>query len=466
MGEHLLHDAVVHVLKIDQLCGRDQQFLDVVVDEDLVALDVVHDGDVGHQRALAVAVELEGDAVWRRERDVGEARAVQETKHGELPCVVLHLFHVEVGQARVAEEFIVLPGHHVGEVLETLAVVNVRDGGHGRALGAGGLAVGDRAAAVEDQHVGHAALPVVDQREGQREAHQEEGGHGDAVVRAPLLRSLGDRIRDGELEGVGVAADEEVGQSEFALVLVLEPAVGTVAVRAAVDGVLRMTVEVVVAVEVPVALQGRRIVAVFVVLADDFLEAAGCRGKFLPVPQGGIHGQQVRDQDADAVGVGHVVADLADHHLLAVRIHGVHHAEHVTLGHVGGLAAEAAEEGLVGVVRVEAQGRNLADFALFLEILHCLLALLDETEPEAVVALKEFVERLRHQRFVESFVEGDGKQDVQDAFEEGVFVLETDDILRTGEVIKRLTVYFHCCLSLRRFLYSSRSALPGSLKDL
>ena len=123
------------------------------------------------------------------------------------------------------------------------------------------------------------------------------------------------------------------------------------------------------------------------------------------------------------------MADLADDHLLALRIHGVHHAQHVALGHVGGLAAEAAEEGFVGAVRFEADRGNLACFALGLEILHRFLALLDKAEPEAVVAFVEEVERLAHQRFVKTLVESDGEQDVQDALEEGVLVLETDDVL-------------------------------------
>ena len=188
----------------------------------------------------------------------------------------------------MAEELALLLGHHVDVVQEAFLVVNLREFGHGGGLGARCLAVGDRTAAIENEYVGKPARPVIDQREGQREAHQEEGGHGNTVVRAPLLRRLGDGIRNGELERFGVAADKQIRQAEFALALVFEPAVGAVAVRAAVNGMLGVAIEIVVAIERLVALECRRVVAIFVVLADDFLETAGCRGELLSVAQGRV----------------------------------------------------------------------------------------------------------------------------------------------------------------------------------
>ena len=77
------------------------------------------------------------------------------------------------------------------------------------------------------------------------------------------------------------------------------------------------------------------------------------------------------------------------------------------------------------------------------------------------MALVEQVDGLAHQRFVKTLVEGEGEKDIQDALEQCVFALQPDNVLRVGEVVELLASYFHCCLSFRRFLYSSRSVLPG-----
>ena len=205
-------------------------------------------------------------------------------------------------------------------------------------------------------------------------------------------------------------------------------------------------------------------VAVFVVLADNLGEAAGRSRKLGPVAEGIINAEQIVDKDADSIRICREVADFEKNHLLAFRVGGVNHTQDVALESVRGFAAEAVDEGFHLTICIEFHGRNLAHRAVIHEILFGLLAFFDEGHPEAVVALEELIEGLRHQLRFETIVTGDGENDIDDTLEERIFGLKIDDVLRIVESEQDFVfmIYCHFFCKLLSILMSFLSMGDGS----
>lgn len=425
----------VQVLEFDQLDRGDHLRLDIVIHRDLVGVDVVHHGEVGDQGALAVGPDLQVHTLRVFDRDVGEAVVDHLADHGVVPGLVLHGFHLQVGEARVAVHFRQLGEQGSDVFVEGLRVIHVRADAQALDLGAGGLAVCDRGAAVHQLERSLARGAAVDQRAGDGVGVEEEGVHRDLVLLAPLLCAERDGGRDDEAVALRVAFDEQVGEGDVSLLLVFQPAVAAIAVDAAVQRALGVGLAVILLEEAAVLLGGLGVGAVLVVLADHLFEAARCGRKLAAAAEGVVDGAQVVHQHADAVGVGDVVTDLDEDHLLAGGVDGEDRLEGLAFHHVQALAAETADPGFQLGRGLEADARHLAQLAGGLEVLADLLALLDEGQAEAVVAVDEQLEGVQHASLVESFIEGDGEKDVGDPLEERVLGLQVDDVLRVVEGI-------------------------------
>ena len=171
------------------------------------------------------------------------------------------------------------------------------------------------------------------------------------------------------------------------LALILQPAVILLAGNSAELRVNLMCARIKLLEERPVSVAGGGIGTMLGILDQDLLERTRCGRQLLPLLQGLIDRKKVSDQHADAIGIGHQMADFEKDFRFSGRPFHEDHPEDIPFKRIRGLAAPSAQESLKSGMGRKTHRRDGRGTSFLFDELHRLASFLDKADAQAVIAL-------------------------------------------------------------------------------